>query len=132
MRNFHKVRVINLVENPDPKNGYMSKVIVDNKEIHGVKAVDFKCSVDEVPQFTLEMFGLPDIDMSGQVLFGFTPKTVEDAAKVLQHEFKTNPESRKAFEKSIESVLKELPANEETWCSDLAESIANRIIGIEN
>lgn len=128
MRNFHKVRVVNLVENPDPKTGYMSKIIVDSKEVHGVKGVDFKCAVDEVPQFTLEMFGMPDIDMSGQVLFGFTPQTVEDAAKVLQHEFRTNPESRKALVDSITSVLGEM--EDGTGLYIVAESVANRIIGI--
>lgn len=128
-----RVQIINQTENEDQNLSWMgTQCYIDGKKIKPVKGVDFRVGVDEVPTFTFETVGMPDIDMSGQVLFGFTPKTVEDAAKVLQHEFRTNPESRKAFEKSIESVLKELPANEETWCSDLAESIANRIIGIEN
>ena len=48
---------------------------------------------------------------------------------MLQHEFKTNPESYKALVSSIESVLKELPENGETWTFEIAEMIANRIIG---
>ena len=132
MANFHKVRVTHLVRKPDSHNAYMGKVFVDNKEIQGVKAVNFKCAVDEVPQFTLEMFGMHDIDMSGQVLFAFTPKTVEDAAKVLQHEFKTNPESHKALVDSIASAIKEMPSEEELWSVDVAEMIANQIIGIGN
>lgn len=67
--------------------------------------------------------------MQGQVFFQFTPQTVGHAVEVLRHEFKTNPESRKAFVKSIESVLKELPENGETWTFEIAEMIANRIIG---
>lgn len=48
---------------------------------------------------------------------------------MLIHEFRTNPESHKALVCSIESVLKELPENGETWTFEIAEMIANRIIG---
>ena len=125
MAGLPRVRVVNPNESWQGTEYY-----IDGRKIEKVKGVDFHGAVDELPTFEFEMFGFPDIDMSGQVLFAFTPKTVEEAAKVLTHEIKTNPETRKAFVKSIESVLKEMPANEETWSSDLAESIANRIIGI--
>ena len=54
---------------------------------------------------------------------------IQDAAKLIRHEFKTNPESHKALVSSIESVLKELPENGETWTFEIAEMIAKRIIG---
>lgn len=132
MRNFHNVRVTHLVRKPNPNNAYMGKVLVDSKEVHGVKSVNFKCAVDEIPKFTLEMFGMPDIDMHGQVLFSFTPKTVEDAAKVLQNEFKTNPESYKALVSSIKSALKEVSSDiYEISNSAVAELVVKRIIGLE-
>ncbi len=103
---------------------------VGDNEIHGVTSVDFKQSVEEVPTFTFETPGLPDIEMFGEVFFRFTPDTVQQAAAILQNEFQSNPESRKALISSISSVLKELP--QETWSDDVSELIANRIIGIEN
>lgn len=108
-----------------------TRCYIDDMEVKFIAGIESVIEPGQAPRFTIETVGMPDIDMSGQVLFGFTPKTVEDAAKVLQHEFRTNPESRKAFEKSIESVLKELPENGETWTFEIAEMIANRIIGLE-
>lgn len=126
MAKFPRVRVVNPNESWQGTECY-----IDGRKIEKVKGVDFHVAVDEFPTFEFEMFGFPDIDMHGQVLFGFTPKTVEDAAEVIRHEFKTNPESHKALVSSIESVLKELPENGETWTFEIAEMIANRIIGIE-
>lgn len=105
--------------------------IVGDSEIHGVKSVNFNQSVDEVPVFTFETIGLPEIEMQGLVQFVFTPETVQQAAIVLQNEFKNNPEARKALIKSIESALKEMPSDDEVWSSDVAEKIANRIVDLE-
>ena len=127
---LHRIQIINRTENDDQNLSWVgTQCFIDEMKIKATQGVDFHVAVDEVPTFTFKTVGMPDIDMQGQVRFSFTPKTVEDAAKVLQHEFKTNPESRKAFEKSIESVLKELPENGETWTFEIAEMIANRIIG---
>lgn len=125
-----RIQIVNTTENDDQNLSWMgTQCYIDGKKIKPVQGVDFHVAVDEVPTFAFQTVGMPDIDMHGQVRFGFTPQTVEDAAKVLQHEFKTNPESRKAFVKSIESVLKELPEDGETWTWDIAENIAKRIIG---
>ena len=45
---------------------------IDDKKIKNVKSVDFRVAVDEVPQFTFETIGLPDIDMSGDIRFILT------------------------------------------------------------
>lgn len=127
---FPGVQVINKMDKADPKLGWMgTECYIDGNKIDKVKSVDFRVAVDEVPTFTFETVGMPDIDMHGQVLFSFTPKTVGDAAEVIRHEFKTHPESHKALVSSIESVLKELPENGETWSFEVAEMIAKRIIG---
>lgn len=123
--NIQRVKITN------PNNGwYGTECYINDKKISKVKTVDFHVAVDEMPVFTFETDGCPDIEMSGVVLFKFTPKTVWDAVNVLQHEFKTQPESYKAFVASIESTLKEIP-EEEIWAYDAAEMIANRILGIE-
>lgn len=63
---------------------------IDGKKIERVISVDFRVAVDEVPQFTFETIGLPDIDMSGDIRFKFTPETVQQAFWVLRHELTTN------------------------------------------
>ena len=60
---------------------------IDGKKIPNVRSVDFRVAVDEVPQFTFQTNGLPEIDMNGDIKFGFTPETVQQAAVVLRNEF---------------------------------------------
>lgn len=103
---------------------------IDGKKISNVRSVDFRVTVDEVPQFTFETLGLPDIDMHGDVQFSFTPETVQQAAVVLQNEFKRNAESMGALIASIESAINDAP--EETWKHELAVLIAKRIVGSED
>ena len=102
---------------------------IDGKKIPNVRSVDFRVAVDEVPQFTFETLGLPDIDMHGYVQFRFAPETVQQAAVVLQNEFKRNSKSMGALIESIESAINDAP--EETWKHDLAVLIAHRIVGLE-
>ena len=124
MADFPRVKVVNL------NGGWMgTEYYIDDKKIDKVKSVDFRVAVDEAPSFTFETFGLPDIEMSAIPKFSFTPQTVQEATKVLQNEFRTNPASQKALVDSIASVLKEIPDKEEFWVSDLAGTIANRIVG---
>lgn len=106
-----------------------TRCYIDDMEVKLITGIQSVIEHGQAPIFTIETVGMPDIDMQGQVFFQFTPQTIGYAAEVLRHEFKTNPESRTALVESIESALREMPANGETWSSDLAESIANRIIG---
>lgn len=103
---------------------------IDGNKVNNVKSVDFRVAVDEVPQFTFETLGLPEIDMHGDVQFRFTPETVQQAAVVLQNEFKKNSEIMDALIESIESSINDTP--EEIWKHDLAILIAKRIVGSED
>ena len=125
MADFPRVKVVN------SNDGWIgTEYYIDGKKIDEVKSVDFRVAVDEAPSFTFETFGLPDIEMSAIPKFRFTPETVQEATIVLQNEFRTNSASRKALVDFIASVLEEIPDKEEFWVSDLAGTIANRIIGI--
>lgn len=120
-----KVKIIN------PNEGWPgTEYYIDGNKISNVKSVDFRVAVDEIPHFTFETIGLPDIDMSGDVQFSFTPETVQQAAIVLRNEFMKNIDSRKALIASIKSVLQE--ESGEYLLHDLSEKIANRIIGLED
>ena len=82
---------------------------IDGKKIPNVRSVDFRVAVDEVPQFTFQTNGLPEIDMNGDIKFGFTPETVQQAAVVLRNEFERNAESMGSLIASIESAVNDAP-----------------------
>ena len=132
-----RVKVIN------PTEGWLgTEYYIDGKKIKNVRSVDFRVAVDEIPHFTFETIGLPDIDMSGDIRFKFTPETVQQAVIVLRNELLTKGTLYNGF---LESMLSSL--DEKFWDSrdrngndlDLGEEdfeeaavlMLNRLIGIE-
>ena len=125
MSEMQRVKVVN------PNESWLgTEYFIDGNKVGNVKSVDFRVAVDEIPKFTFETLGLPDIDMPGDVQFSFTPETVQQAAVVLQNEFKKNSEIMDALIESIERSINDAP--EETWKHDLAILIAKRIVGSED
>lgn len=133
-----RVKVVNQNE------GWMgTEYYIDGKKIKNVKSVDFRVAVDEVPQFTFETMGLPDIDMGGDIKFRFTPETVQQAVVVLRNELMNHGELYNAFLKSMLSALDnkfwnsrdrngyELDLGEEDF-KEAAILMLNRLIGIED
>lgn len=115
---------------------------IGEKKIKNIKRVDFRVAVDEVPQFTFETIGLPDIDMSGDIRFKFTPETVQQASAVLRNELITRGELYHIFLESMLSALddsfwdsrdrngNDLDLGEEDF-KEAAALMLNRLIGIE-
>ena len=115
---------------------------IDGKKIERVISVDFRVAVDEVPQFTFETIGLPDIDMSGDIRFKFTPETVQQAFWVLRHELTTNGDLYHGLLEIMISSLdnrfwdsrdkngNELDLGEEDF-KEAAVLMLNRLIGID-
>lgn len=106
-----------------------AKCAIDGHEIRNVKSVDFHMSVVEAPVFKLETFGIPDIDMTGEICFSFTPQTVLESIYVLQNELLKHGDLYNGFKASIESALKEVPAGSDPH--DEADMILRRVIGEE-
>lgn len=115
---------------------------IDDKKIKNVKRVDFSVAVDEVPHFTFETMGLPDIDMSGDIRFKFTPETVQQASVVLRNELMTRGRLYHIFLESMLSALDNDFWNSRETAGDqldigdddfkeAAELMLNRLIGIE-
>lgn len=97
-----RVKVIN------PTEGWLgTEYYIDGKKIKNVKSVDFRVAVDEIPHFTFETIGLPDIDMSGDIRFKFTPETVQQAVMVLRNELLTKGTLYNGFLESMLSALDE-------------------------
>lgn len=132
-----RVKVVN------PNEDWMrTEYYIDGKKIKNVKSVDFRVAVDEVPHFTFETMGLPDIDMSGDIRFKFTPKTVQQASAVLRNELMTRGGLYHIFLESMLSALddsfwdsrdrngNDLDLGEEDF-QEAAALMLNRLIGIE-
>ena len=60
-----------------------TRIFVGEAEIHNIKSVELRLAVDEVPTTTIETVGFPSIDGEYNLEFDFTPKTVEEALRVL-------------------------------------------------
>lgn len=132
-----RVKVVN------PNEGWMgTEYYIDDKKIKNVKSVDFRVAIDETPQFTFETLGVPDIDMSGNLKFRFTPKTVQQASAVLRNELMHRGKLYHVFLESMISALddkfwdsrnkngNELDFGEEDF-KEAAALMLNRLIGIE-
>lgn len=132
-----RVKVVN------PTEGWLgTEYYIGDKKIEHVKSVDFRVAVEEVPQFTFETMGLPDIDMSGDIRFRFTPETVQQAVIVLRNELLTKGTLYNCFLESMLSALddkfwdsrdrngNDLDLGEEDF-KEAAALMLNRLIGIE-
>mgnify|MGYP000809704637 CR=1 FL=1 len=132
-----RVKVVN------PNEGWMgTEYYIDGKKIERVKSVDFRVAVDEVPMFTFETMGIPDIDMSGDIRFRFTPETVQQASVVLRNELIADKDLRDTFLTSMLSALDDGFWNGRETAGDqldigyddfkeAANLMLNRLIGIE-
>lgn len=121
-----RVRVFN------PKvNGWMgTQYEINGNQVNGVKSVDFHVAVDDVPRFTFEMMGMPDIELVGDIRFQFTPKTVQEAAVVIGKEFRPDSEYFKATVSAVEERLRAyIPDHMEVFRA-LAEDIVRQVLGV--
>lgn len=125
MSELPRVKIVN------PGDDWLgTEYYINNKKIERVRAVDFRVAVDEVPTFTFETIGLPDIDMPGDIRFSFTPQTVMEAVTVLQNELLKHGDVYNGFLVSIQSVMNENFGDEyKLATANLSEKILQRIIG---
>ena len=138
MSEMQRVKVVN------PNESWLgTEYFIDGKKISNVRSVDFRVAVDEVPQFTFETLGLPEIDMVGDIQFSFTPETVQQAAVVLRNELSKRGELYDCFLDSMRSSIddnfwntREMNGSEldigQADFDEAAELMLNRIIGLED
>lgn len=132
-----RVKVVN------PNESWLgTEYFIDGNKVNNVKSVDFRVAVDEVPQFTFETLGLPDIDMYGDIQFSFTPETVQHAAVVLRNELSKRGDLYDVFLSSMRSAIDDNFRNGNETCGDaldigqadfdeVAKLMLNRLIGLE-
>ena len=137
MSEMQRVKVVN------PNESWLgTEYFIDGNKVNNVKSVDFRVAVDEVPHFTFETLGLPEIDMPGTVQFSFTPETVQQAAVVLRNELSKRGDLYDVFLASMRSAIDDDFWNARDRCgndldignddfNEAAELMLNRLIGLE-
>ena len=138
MSEMQRVKVVN------PNESWLgTEYFIDGKKISNVRSVDFRVAVDEVPHFTFETLGLPDIDMHGDVQFRFAPETVQQAAVVLRNELSKRGDLYDVFLASMRSAIDDDFWNTRETCgndldigeddfNEAAELMLNRLVGLED
>lgn len=138
MSELPRVKVVN------SGDGWLgTEYYINDQKIERVKAVDFRVAVDEVPTFTFETVGVPDIDMPGDVQFTFTLQDLMEAVVMLRNELLKHGDFYDGFLASMRSTIQDA----EKWCEHgwidiayeekkedlerLAECMLKRIIGEE-
>ena len=121
---MHKVSIKNETED----SFLPTHVSIDGQPIKAV-SVNFNQSTDTVPTCEIEIRALPDIEVLADIRFRFTPQTTQESVKILRHSLTADKEIYRAFQFSIASALKEIPAG--TGLYDVAKAVADRIIGEE-
>lgn len=113
------------------------KIIPTKVSINGLdvrcRSVHYYADTEMIPTCTVELLTLGDIEVNhADILFRFTPDTVEDAVKILRHELLKHGELYDSFVASIESSVKDqflvLPFQP---TREVAEKILDRVIGEE-
>lgn len=118
------------VEIKNPNESWLgTKCIIDGKDIPNVRSVDFHVGVEEVPEFTFNTNGIPDIDVMARVVINPSPTNLQEACRIIANELQKHGDFYDAFVASVRSSIHEAP--EEMWSGELAEKIVKRISGEE-
>lgn len=113
-----------------PQNTFLgTKYYIDDKQIKKCTGIDFRIEAGEIPTFTFEIMGQPEIEMFGDVRFSFTPETVKQASVVLRNELLKHGDFYKGFRASIVTAIKD--SNNDIYVDEMAKNILKRIIGEE-
>lgn len=124
---MNKVKILRGDKTKNKKIVNSTEISINGKPIRSY-SVDYHEEVGGVPVFTIEIPGLPDIDVdTSDVQFRFHPDTIVESIKILRHEILNNETIYAGFLASIESALNE--AKPYTSEQDLAKAILDRIIG---
>lgn len=133
--NLPKIKMVNI------GNDFLkTECYINDRKLERVVAANFYVSTGEIPTFDFEVMGMPDIDVLADVRFSFTPKTVDEAVKVLRNELLKHGDLYNGFLASIKSALKNLDYKKrasggldisEDEYTEISESILKFIIGEE-
>ena len=110
-----------------------TKVSINGLDVR-CRSVHYYADTETVPTCAVELLALGDIEVNhADILFRFTPNTVEDAVKILHHELLERGYLYDSFAASIESSVKEqglqgLPFQP---TREIARMILDRVVGDE-
>ena len=84
----------------------MTKIEIDGKPIRGIQRISYDASVWEVPKFSIEMVGVPDLEIdNASVILNCDPIKLADAVKILREAIKRNNDMYDAWVASVRNWL---------------------------
>ena len=110
-----------------------AKYIIDGKSVPNVRSVDFRGGVEEVPEFTFNTIGIPDIDVMADVEINPSPTNIQEACSIISNELKKHGEFYDAYKNSVLSVFNEsrIAFSPYDLREEIAEKVVKRISGEE-
>lgn len=129
---FHEI-AIKAPEYHDSKahtaNG--TRILVDGKELHGIKSIYTDHAIDEVPQVTMTILpSVCDVETCANLKLMVDVDSVVTAIQCIQFQMSLDPDFREGVRKNIEDVLEE-HAHKYIKSQKLSEGILNRVFGLD-
>lgn len=109
-------------------DGRYASVLVDGKEVRGVKGVVFEQYAGEVPSAIIELVGFPGIKTVGNVMYVSDRESVEVVAKYMHDSIEKDEALRDEFESRIFSVLDSI--GNKTSNVELAKKILDEVFNL--
>lgn len=108
----------------DNITGIGTHVYIGGTEIHGVRSIDYSCSVNEVPTVDLDI--IPErcnINVLADLGLSVDIDSLTTAIKCIQFEIRLNEDFRKSLEQSIHSALLDNGIASETIAKRLVDQV---------
>lgn len=101
----------------------MTKIEIDGKPIRGIQRISYDASVWKVPRFSIEMVGVPDLEIdNASIILNCDPVKLADAVKILREAIKRNNDMYDAW---VASVRNWLENTHEVTASGLARAFVD-------
>lgn len=101
----------------------MTKIEIDGKPIRGIQRISYDASVWELPQFSLDMVGVPDLEIdNASIILNCDPIKLADAVKILREAIKHDNDMYDAW---VASVRNWLENTHEVTASGLARAFVD-------
>lgn len=116
---FHKIEL------KGENNPMFARLFLDGEEVKGVKGVEFRQFVDEVPSAFVYLSGWPNISTISDVKYIADEESVEAVTKYLRESVEKDEALRDEFKSRILSAIDKLGSSFD--CEELAHKILDVI-----
>lgn len=102
-------------------------ISIDGKELDCVRSIVYEQDTESLASFTLETYGIPDIEIDeANVFLICRPQNVSEAARIIQHAIRTDKDMKNAWVASVKVFLSTKGLSDES-IENLAEAFVEWI-----